>query len=347
MRATGVTLSNFLEGTHMRSATTFFTSAAALTACVVFSACSGGFSSPTPLAPSGTASLAEVRGNISGRLYAGGPNANVVGVYPEFANNPKPIGEITSSLYAPTGMAVDDSGNVYVCNNAGSSVGLPAGKEKGVWRVTVYKRGATLPFRVYVTGVWDPVDVAVARDGTVYIANISSAVTVYPPNSTQPSGTLTGPSGQSPLGVAFDAAGNTFVSYVNPSGGGSIYQYAPGQNTGSNLGITFTGSPHGLAVDRSGNLVVAVSNAPNPGSAILVFAPGSKQPNMTIAGPFQPFMLAFSRNGARLFAADYGSGNNDGAVFVYSYPSGTLLFKDTQGAAADGYGVAVDPRAAP
>lgn len=280
---------------------------------------------------------------VPARLLAGGPIKNAVDMYREFVNNPRPVGEIVTGLSAPTGMAVDTGGNVYVCNNAGKS-----GRDKNnVWTVTVYKRGQTAPFRTYSDGVRSPVDVAVAPDGTAYIANFSSAVTVYPPNSIHPSRTLVAPSGEAPVGIALDALGDAFVSYVNQSGGGAVYEYAPGQSTGSNIGIVFAGEPHGLAVDNAGNLVVAVSKAPSPGSLIEVFAPGGKQPKMTLTGPFQPFMLAFSQHGRRLFAADFGSGNNDGGVFEYSYPSGALIAKDTKGAAASAYGVAVDPVAAP
>jgi sugar lactone lactonase YvrE len=283
------------------------------------------------------------RAPVPARLYAGGPIKNAVDVYPAFANNPNPIGEIVTGLSAPTGVAVDTAGNVYVCNNAGKYF-----KDKNnVWTVTVYKRGQTAPFRTYSDGVWSPVDVVVAPDGTAYIANYGSAVTVYPPNSVHRSRTLVGPSGKAPVGIALDAAGDVFVSYVNPSSGGVVYKYAPGQDTGSNLGIVFAGDPHGLAVDRAGNLVVAVSYAPGPGSLIEVFAPGSTQLKMTMTGPFQPFMLAFSRNGRRLFAADFGSGNDDGGVFEFSYPWGTLIAKYTKGAGASGYGVAIDPVAAP
>ena len=341
----------------MRSSRATVAAALVVTTGILIAGCAGASSNPSPFIARGTTPIQSLQtlgsevlfsdGRVPGRMYAAGPDLNAVDAYPEFANNPSPIEEIVTGLYAPTGMAVDGAGNVYVCNNAGSSPNGRAGKGKGIWRVNVYKRGQTTPFRYYVDGVWNPVDIAIASDGTVYIANYSGAVTVYQPNAMHVSRTLVGPPGQAPLGIAFDAAGNTFVSYVLPSGGGSIYEYAPGQNTGSDVGISFSGSPHGLAVDSDGNLVVAVSNAPNPGSAILVFAPGGKQPKMTLTGPFQPFMLAFSRNGRRLFVADYGSGNKDGGVFVYSYPGGTLLFKDTQGTAADAYGVAVDPRATP
>jgi len=274
-------------------------------------------------------------------LYAGGPSQNAVGVYPAHLYNPPPRFEITSGLNAPTGIAVDPSGNVYICNNAGTSSRVkPMGK--GTWTVGVYHRGQTTPFESYTTGVWNPVDVAVASDGTVYIANYSSAVTVYPPGSLQPSMSLAGPAGEAPLGLALDASRNVYVSYVNASGGGSIYKYAHGQTTGSNLGIAFSGSPHGLAIDRSGNLLVAVSTAPNPGSSIEVFPPGKTHPKKTITGVFQPFMLAFGNGGRQLFAADFGSGNGDGGVFRFAYPDGTLLGKDTQGPAGSAYGIALD-----
>jgi sugar lactone lactonase YvrE len=265
---------------------------------------------------------------------------NEVDVYPARTNNPPPRRRIVTGLDAPTGMAVDGAGNAYVCNNAGQS--SPA--KSVYWTVTVYARGQSTPFRTYTDGVFSPVDVAVASDATVYIANFSSAVTVYPPGSLHPGRTLRAPSGYAPLGVAVDASGNVFVSYVPKLGnGGLIYKYKPARTRGVNLGILFNGSPHGLAVDSAGNLIVAVSNAPSPGSNIEVFAPGKKHPKLTMSGPFQPFMLALTRNQGRLFVADYGSGNNDGAVFVYAYPSGTLLFKDTQGTAAGAYGVALDP----
>lgn len=297
-----------------------------------------------PLQPLGAAAPPASQAATTALLYAGGPNANAVDVYPEFAKNPNPVGTIVTGLNAPTGIAVDASGNLYVCNNR---AGLGAAGKTLFWTVTVYKRGQSTPFRIYSREVWDPVDVTVAGDGTVYIANISSAVTVYPPGSTDPSQQLQGPSGYAPLGLATDAAGNVFVSYVGQSSGGVVYEYSPGSTSGKSLGLNLSGTPHGLAIDRQGNLVVAVSNAPNPGSAIEVFAPGAKQPKTTMLGPFQPFMLAFGRKEHRLFAADYGSGNNDGGVFVYSYPDGTLLFEDTQGTAAGAYGVAADPRSPP
>lgn len=288
-----------------------------------------------------TPARSEVRSALAAILYSGGPQQNAVGVYPGHASDPLPRSEITSGLNAPTGIAVDASGNVYICNNAGVANGRRR-NGKGTWTVTVYQRGRKTPFRTYTDGVWSPVDVAVASDGTVFIANYSSAVTVYAPGSTNMSRSLVGPQGEAPIGIAFDAVGNTYVSYVRPSGGGNVYEYAPGQDTGSDLGIVFANSPHGIAFDHGGNLLVAVSAAPNSGSQIEVFAPGSTQPKRTIAGPFQPFMLALSADGRRLFVADFGSGNGDGGVFKFAYPSGRLLSKYTNGPAGSAYGVAVD-----
>ncbi len=297
--------------------------------------------SPVAALPALRDSSQSARAGNRERLYAGGPAQNAVGVYPARSYNPSPRMQITSGLNAPTGMAVDASGNLYVCNNAGTAT-KRRGFGKGTWTVSVYHRGETTPFEAYTTGVWNPVDVAIASDGTVYIANYSSAVTVYPPASLQPSHSLAGPSGESPLGLAFDAQGNIYVSYVNPSTGGAIYKYAPGQTTGSDLGIIFSGSPHGLAVDRSGNLIVAVSTAPSPGSSIEVFAPGKSHPKKTIRATFQPFMLTLGKDRHQLLVADYGSGNGDGGVFRFSYPSGTLLGEDSRGPAGSAYGVALD-----
>ncbi|MBV8197550.1 MAG: hypothetical protein JO263_05420 [Candidatus Eremiobacteraeota bacterium] len=75
--------------------------------------------------------------------------------------------QITTGLNAPAGIAVDARGNAYVCNNAGTTPKKRPGK--GTWTVGVYHRGQTTPFESYTTGVWNPVDVAVASDGTVYI----------------------------------------------------------------------------------------------------------------------------------------------------------------------------------
>lgn len=279
--------------------------------------------------------------SVRALMFAGGPSQNVVGAYRAYGHNPPSLWQITTGLNAPTGIGTDGLGHVYVCNNAGMNSRV-RGNGKGTWTVAVYRRHETTPFLTYTQGVWSPVDVAIAADGTVFIANFSSAVTVYPKGSVNPSRTLTGPGGHAPLSVAFDAAGNTYVSYVDLSGGGVIYKYPPGQNTGTDLGIIFSGEPHGLAVDRHGNLIVAVSKAPNSGSDIEVFPPGATKPKLRITGPFQPFMLALGKNDTRLFVADYGSGNTDGGVFEYAYPSGTLITKDIQGPAAGAYGVAVD-----
>jgi sugar lactone lactonase YvrE len=305
---------------------------------------SGGGAANPPLTPTQSAAAPESRiaPALAKLLYAGGPNTNDVDVYDAGQDNPQPRRHITRALDAPTGMAVDALDNLYVCNNAGQSA-----RGKSVyWTVTVYHRGKNRPFLTYTDGVLAPVDVAVSGGAypTVYVANITTAVTVYPPNSVHPSKTLKAPMGYDPIGVALDAKDRVFVSYVPQSGsGGLIYTYPPNRARGKDLGIAFpNGSPHGVAVDAQGDLIVAVSNAPGSGSQIEIFAPGKTKPKQILTGPFQPFMVALDRNNKHLFVADYGSGNDDGGVFVYAYPSGKLLFKDTNGAAAGAYGVAID-----
>jgi DNA-binding beta-propeller fold protein YncE len=151
------------------------------------------------------------------------------------------------------------------------------------------------------------------------------------------------PSG-SALTVALDAQNDLYVACADSN---AVFKFPPGSTQGTNLGLVLNGEPHGMAFDSSGNLLVAVSEAPNSGSVVDVFAPGTTTPSKQIAGTFQPFMIALDKNRRHLYVADFGSGNHDGAVFEFAYPSGKLVNKYTQGGASAAYGVAVNPPAQP
>jgi DNA-binding beta-propeller fold protein YncE len=273
-------------------------------------------------------------------LYVSDPIDTHVDIYPLNASNPAPIGEITSGLETPTGMALDSAHKLYVADNTDNK---NTGHTKGVgWFVTVFAPGATQPETAYWQGLRTPTDVVVGSDGTVYVAGPGDGyVTEFPPGSMLPSQHFRPPSGYA-ITVALDAQNYLYVACTMTN---AVFKFAPGSTQGTSLGLALSGEPHGMAFDRNGNLIVAVSTAPISGSVIDVFPPGKTQPSAQFAGTFQPFMIDLDRSEHHLYVADYGSGNHDGAVFEYSYPTGTIIGKYTQGAASEAYGVAVNPPA--
>jgi DNA-binding beta-propeller fold protein YncE len=273
-------------------------------------------------------------------LYASDPISTRVDIYPLNANNPAPIGGLTGGIETPTGMALDSAHNLYIANNTDNK---NVGHTKSVgWFVTLFAPGQAQPESAYFQGLHSPTDVVVGADGTVYVASFGDGyVTEYPAGSMLPSQHFLPPSGNA-IALTLDAQNNLYVACAITN---AVFKFAPGSTQGTSLGLSLNGEPHGMAVDQHGNLLVAVSTAPVSGSAVDVFPPGKTHPSAQFTGVFQPFMIALDRDERHLYVADYGSGNHDGAVFEFAYPTGTLIGKYTQGAASAAYGVAVNPPA--
>jgi hypothetical protein len=104
-------------------------------------------------------------------------------------------------------------------------------------------------------GVSSPADVAVDGYGTLYVANETGTITIYPAGSTSPSLTISNGLEQ-PQGVAVDASGNVYVA--NRGTSPSIQVYEKGETTPSE---TITGDliqvPTQMTFDGQGNLYVS------------------------------------------------------------------------------------------
>jgi hypothetical protein len=272
--------------------------------------------------------IRPTRARPNGLLFVANVRNNAVDIYEKEPPNAL-VGDITDGIVGPNGMAVDASGNLFVANVDNQTV-------------TVYPPHSTKPSRTYTNGsnhhrLTNPLNVAIGNDGMLYVVNYhrlgqGSQVLEYPRNSMNPTIAIEMIGGAE--GLAVDANNNLYVS-ENVQVGGRILKFRPRSTTGRDLGIAlnFAG---GLALDSSGNLVACDQTAP----AVYVFPPGATKPSKTITGGFlDPYHVAFGQHFQRLYLADAASDN----VFIYSYPSGTVV--GTIQRTFRAFGVAVNPPA--
>lgn len=243
---------------------------------VAVSACRSGSSNAVPTVVSAPAAVppARIARNIPRNvLYVSDyTNLDVMAFSADpHAQNTQPL--LTIGLGAhPYGLWVDRQGVLYVA--AGDSV-------------QEFKPGATTPFLKIIQGINRAEGVVVDSKGTLYVvinAGVDVAVVEYPAGSTTPSQTLTmtvsGSQFGFPGGATFDSAGNLYVDATfYPESTGHIFRFAPGQTTGTDLGLADAGSQDGLAVDAKGNLYVGFFGQ------VEVYRPGATQPFKTIGVP--------------------------------------------------------------
>lgn len=181
----------------------------------------------------------------------------------------------------PYGMAVDGTGDVWVCQYGAGTVSR------------VSSAGAVLG--TYGCGA-APVAVAIDGGGTVWVANeTAGTVTRLSPAGETLSTTAVG---ATPAGIAFDAAGR---AYVSGFGAGTVTQLAP---DGAVLSSFSAGclNPAGLLVDASDVVWVAQHDL----NRVARFSPTGALLSGTAVGT-GPSALARGANG-EVWAANYGSG---------------------------------------
>ena len=257
------------------------------------------------------------------KLYVSSYKLDYVAVYCTKGHNQAPIGKITQGIDGPEGASVDSKGNLYVSNTSANTV-------------TEYAEGSAKPSFTYSRGLGDPAGVAIDAKQNVYVTSLSPAsVEVFPQASNTPDLRITDLT--YPIDVAVDPSGNAYVTtYTSDFKNGEILEYSPGSAEGTNLGI-LTEAPGGIALDKSGDIVTADQALPG----VLVFPPGKTSPSEVFArNTLDPDPVRFAKAERRVYVGD-SVGN---AVYVYDYPSGTLVDTITDG--VDGpNGLALDPAA--
>jgi len=236
----------------------------------------------------------------------------------------------------PQGMTTDAAGNLYVTDIGVATEGAAVGDIK------VFPKGAKYYSRIIVPADWVPFDIAVGRDGTLYVANIApvgyfnpGSVSVYPPLASQPSRVLQFNNFQV-LGVTLHRRSNTiYVSYDGTGGtGGSIDEFVHARGKPKNLGVSY-GAPWSVREDGADNLLACSGEG-----TINVYAESSGQLVQQISVPNGAMFEAFSKSRSKLFVSDFSK------IEIYSYPAGKLIGNiDQSGWAGSNYptGVAYWP----
>lgn len=226
----------------------------------------------------------------------------------------KLIGQI-SDPNSPQGMTTDAAGNLYVCDQGVATEGPAAGDIK------VYPKGSTTYSQLIIPGKWVPFDIAVGRDGTMYVANIArvgsfspGSVSVFPPSASQPSRVLRFKSFQA-YGITLHRNTTTvYVSYGKGSEAGDIVEFKHSRGRPLDLDVSNYSEPWGILEDGSNNLLAFSGTG-----AIDVFSEATGALVTQISVPNAAMFGAFDRTRSRLFVSNFEQ------VEILSYPAGTVI----------------------
>jgi len=182
------------------------------------------------------------------------------------------------------GLTTDSAGNVFVSSQQPFDSNNPNYQDlpSPLWKIT--PDGTLSSFAITPHAGWG---LAFDSAGNLYVALIGNSdgtgqILRFAPDGTQDSAPFVAPTeflpSTGPIGIAFDASGNLFVSTGDSSGDGDILKFPSDYpaNPMSTFATGIVGSPRGLAFDAAGSLFVAGPGVASPGN-ILQFTPSGTQ----------------------------------------------------------------------
>ncbi len=166
-----------------------------------------------------------------------------------------------------------------------------------------------------------PIQVAVDKKGTVYVANLgNNTITEYKKGSSSPSVTLSSGLNE-PYGLAVDSKGDVFASNL---GSNTIVGYkAGGTSPYETISFSSEGQAVGLGTDGKDNLWAACDTS----SLVFEIPAGSSTPqDAGLSGPEGPINVSFGK-GDQMFVSNFGGEN----VAVYTYGTTSPAYTITSG----------------
>jgi hypothetical protein len=196
-------------------------------------------------------------------LFVSNPNDDEVEMYNPKTANPSPEGSISTDIDYPFGLAVDDSGTLYVANLGNSSV-------------TVYPAGSSSPSLTITTGIDEPYGIAVDSSGNVFVSNLgNNNITAYAAGQTSPYETISFSSYGQAVGVGVDGKDNIWVGCDTTS---SVYEIPKGSTTPQDANLSGLGGTIDVSFGKKD--IMYVSNFGN--SNVTVYKYGTTTPSTTI-----------------------------------------------------------------
>jgi hypothetical protein len=266
---------------------------------------------------------------VSGRLlyvgvYDNGLGHAVVQIY-SIATH-KQVGEI-SGLGFPISMKVDSAGNLYVVELTTNS---PS--------VLIFPPGATSPSRTISEAGYEPNDVAIGPDGSIYVANFCQGDVVqchadgftvkYPP--------VGNPTFYDVVGApAFLAVRSTNQLIILGDASAPVGDFPPppqqlavaSDAKGYRI-LHLPGSKRALyprlLIDRQDRLALLAGGS-GKNSFVEAFKPPFRRPVATVPLPGIAFGFAFPADGTHVWAAQYATGSSTAVAQEVTYPGGQVV----------------------
>jgi len=268
--------------------------------------------------------------------YVSDYDNSVVNVFEGKFAGQAPCGQMTAGLFGPWGMYVDvGSHDLYVANDLDHNI-------------VVFHRGQTTPYNTYTDPSFqDPVDVVVARDGTVIASNLlrphhfpstgSISTWVGGPNGGTFVGNFPMASGQKGQFVTVQRKGDVyFDDFIGQTNLGALWFVScPTGACGAQTqvaGVSFN-SPGGLTFDDTNDLLVNNGF----GQAETFELPNPNPKTFPVLGI--PVGMAINELDHHWFVTD--AANNDAAEYLY--PGGKLVGTVPGNPNGDPMGIAIDP----